>query len=56
MEDVHMKTREPLEEQSPEMTNEEYRAEISRILKEVQDNRLLRYFYIFISGKWKRVR
>lgn len=49
-----MKTREPLKERYPEMTNGEYRAEISRILKEVQDNRLLRYFYIFILEKLKR--
>lgn len=56
MEDVHMKTREPLKEQYPEMTNAEYLNEISKVLEEVKDNRLLRYFYIFISEKWKRVR
>lgn len=49
-----MKTREPLKERYPEMTNEEYRTEINRSLQEVKDNRLLRYFYIFISEKLKR--
>lgn len=49
-----MKTREPLKEQYPEMTNAEYLNEISKVLEEVKDNRLLRYFYIFISEKLKR--
>lgn len=51
-----MKTKEPLKEQYPEMTNEEYRVELSKIFDEINSNRLLRYFYIFVSEKWKRVR
>lgn len=32
-----------------EMTNEEYREELAKIFEGVESNRLLRYFYIFIS-------
>lgn len=39
----------------PEMTNEEYRIELNQIFKELDDNRLLRYFYIFVLEKIKRV-
>lgn len=38
-----------------EMTNEEYREELERIFDSIDDNRLLRYFYIFVSEKLKRV-
>lgn len=38
-----------------EMTNEEYRAELEKIFDGIDDNRLLRYFYIFVSEKLKRV-
>nr|DAS42855.1 MAG TPA: hypothetical protein [Caudoviricetes sp.] len=38
-----------------EMTNEEYRIELQRLFSGVDNNRLLRYFYIFISEKLKRV-
>ncbi len=38
-----------------EMTNEEYRVELDRMFGELDDNRLLRYFYIFVSEKIKRV-
>lgn len=38
-----------------EMTNEEYRIELQKMFEEVEDNRLLRYFYIFVSEKIKRV-
>lgn len=42
-------------EYSVEMTNEEYRIELNRMFGELDDNRLLRYFYIFVSEKIKRV-
>lgn len=38
-----------------EMTNEEYRAELEKIFDGIDDNRILRYFYIFVSEKLKRV-
>lgn len=38
----------------PEMTNEEYREELREIFDSVESNRLLRYFYIFVSEKLKR--
>lgn len=38
-----------------EMTNEEYMEELRKLFDEVDDNRLLRYFYIFVSEKLKRV-
>ena len=38
-----------------EMTNEEYKAELMKLLDRVEDNRILRYFYIFVSEKIKRV-
>jgi hypothetical protein len=31
-----------------EMTNEEYRVELGKMFKSVDDNRILRYFYIYI--------
>lgn len=37
-----------------EMTNEEYREELRELLDGVQSNKLLRYFYIFVSEKIKR--
>lgn len=37
-----------------EMTNEEYRVELDRMFGELDDNRLLRYFYIFVSEKIRR--
>jgi len=37
-----------------EMTNEEYRIELDRMFEELDDNRLLRYFYVFVSEKIKR--
>lgn len=37
------------------MTNEEYREELSNIFSSIDDNRILRYFYIFVSEKLKRV-
>ena len=41
-------------EYSAEMTNEEYRIELDRMFEELDDNRLLRYFYVFVSEKIKR--
>ena len=38
-----------------EMTNEEYREELEKIFDGIDDNRLLRYFYICVSEKLKRV-
>lgn len=38
-----------------EMTNEEYKEELMKLLDRVEDNRILRYFYIFVSEKIKRV-
>lgn len=38
-----------------EMTNEEYREELRKLFDGVESNRLLRYFYIFVSEKIKRV-
>lgn len=38
-----------------EMTNEEYRVELAKMFDNVDDNRILRYFYIFVSEKLKRV-
>lgn len=38
-----------------EMTNEEYRLELAKMFDSVDDNRILRYFYIFVSEKLKRV-
>ncbi len=38
-----------------EMTNEEYRVELEKIFDNIDDNRLLRYFYIFVSEKLKGV-
>ena len=40
---------------STEMTDEEYRTELQKIFDEVEDNRMLRYFYIFVSEKIKLV-
>lgn len=37
------------------MTNEEYREKLSKIFGGIDDNRILRYFYIFVSEKLKRV-
>lgn len=42
-------------EEFNEMTNEEYREELRKIFDRIEDNRLLRYFYIFVSEKLKRV-
>lgn len=39
---------------SVEMTNEEYRIELRKLFDEVDSNRILRYFYIFVSEKLKR--
>lgn len=33
-----------------EMTNEEYRIELQKILENIMDNRKLRFYYIYISG------
>lgn len=38
-----------------EMTNEEYRIQIQSLVNGIDDNRLLRYFYVYISEKMKRV-
>ncbi len=38
-----------------EMTNEDYREELEKMFISIDDNRLLRYFYIFVSEKLKRV-
>ena len=38
-----------------EMTNEEYREELEKMFISINDNRLLRYFYTFVSEKLKRV-
>lgn len=38
----------------PEVTNEEYRAEFQKIFESIDDNRILRYFYIFITDKLRR--
>jgi hypothetical protein len=34
-----------------DMSNSEYRAEIDKMLDAVQDNQVLRYFYIYVSEK-----
>lgn len=47
-------TREGTDNDYGEMTNEEYVEGIYEILKHIQSNRILRYFYIFISEKMKR--
>ena len=39
----------------PEMESNEYRMEIQKVIDCIDDNRLLRYLYIFISEKAKRV-
>lgn len=36
-------------------TNEEYREKLKNIFDNIEDNRILRYFYIFVSEKLKRV-
>lgn len=38
----------------PEMTNEEYREELRKLFDKIENNQLLRYFYIFVSEKIKR--
>lgn len=38
-----------------EMTNEEYRIELQKLFDRVDSNRILRYFYIFVSEKLNRV-
>ena len=38
-----------------EMTNEEYQEGLNRMFGMLEDNRLLRYFYIFVAEKLKRV-
>lgn len=38
-----------------EMTNEEYRIQIQSLVNGIDDKRLLRYFYVYISEKMKRV-
>lgn len=38
-----------------DMTNEQYRAELKALFNSTDDNRLLRYFYIFVSEKMRRV-
>lgn len=43
------------EDEFREMTNEEYREGLEKIFDRIEDNRLLRYFYIFVSEKLKRV-
>lgn len=43
------------EDEVLEMTNEEYRIELEKIFDSIDDNRILRYFYIFVSEKLKRV-
>lgn len=42
------------EEYIVEMTNEEYRIELQKMFEGVESNRLLRYFYIFVSEKLNR--
>lgn len=42
-------------EELEQMTNEKYREELRKIFDRIEDNRLLRYFYIFVSEKLKRV-
>lgn len=43
-----------IEDYSVEMTNEEYREELQKTFDKIDNNRLLRYFYIFVSEKTKR--
>ncbi len=38
-----------------EMTNEEYRMALTEIFNHIDDNKILRYFYIFVSEKLKNV-
>lgn len=42
-------------EYSVEMTTEQYRAELQKIFSEIEDNRVLRYFYVYTVEKIKRV-
>lgn len=37
----------------PNMTNEEYREKLNEIFDDINENYILRYFYIFISEKMK---
>lgn len=43
------------EDEVLEITNEEYRDALRKIFENIDDNRILRYFYIFVSEKLKRV-
>lgn len=38
-----------------EMSNNEYRKELNRLFQKIDDNKMLRYFYIFVLEKSKRV-
>jgi len=38
-----------------DMTNEQYRTELKALFNNTDDNRLLRYFYIFVSEKMRKV-
>jgi hypothetical protein len=49
-------TREGKECDYGEMSNEEYLVGINEMLKRVESNRILRYFYIYISEKMRRAR
>lgn len=37
------------------MTNEEYKKELQKMIENIENNELLRYFYIFVSEKLEQV-
>lgn len=43
-------------EEYEEMTNDEYREKLRGIFEHIESNRILRYFYIYVSEKIKRAR
>ena len=48
-----MKKTNAKKEQYPTMTNEEYRLELQNLFAKIEDSKILRYFYIFVSEKLK---
>lgn len=50
-----MSNKEVHENNGSDMTNDEYRASLQKIFDGIDDNKLLQYFYIFVSEKIKRV-
>lgn len=40
----------------PEMTNEEYKKKLTELFADIEENQILRFFYIFANEKMKGVR